>query len=138
MPTRESAFYNGALDVAETTGFAFRTFRPDASPSDVARTKYVKAPYAEAVTAPAALQPGLKAVWHDFRGNLCAGIDAAPVKGEYVVESVSIPAFSAIPVRNEPYTSAPSTRYILKERVPLSTFAPDSSILGFMKKLVDI
>ena len=91
MPTRESALYDGALDVEETTEFAFRTFRPDGSPSDVVRTKYVKAPYAEAVTAPAALQPGLKAVWHDFRGNLCADIDAAPVKGEYVVESVSIP-----------------------------------------------
>ena len=91
MPTKESALYNGALDVTETTDFAFRTFRPDGSPSGVARTKYVKAPYAEAVTAPAALQPGLKAVWHDFRGNLCADIDAAPVKGEYVVESVSIP-----------------------------------------------
>lgn len=91
MPTKESALYNGALDVTETTDFAFCTFRPDGSPSDVAHTKYVKAPYAEAVTAPAALQPGLKAVWHDFRGNLCADIDAAPVKGEYVVESVSIP-----------------------------------------------
>ena len=91
MPTKESALYNGALEVGKTTDFAFRTFRPDGSPSDVVRTKYVKAPYAEAVTAPAALQPGLKAVWHDFRGNLCADMDAAPVKGEYVVESVSIP-----------------------------------------------
>ena len=91
MPTRESALYDGALEVEETTDFAFRTFRPDGSPSDVVRTKYVKAPYAEAVTAPAALQSGLKAVWHDFRGNLCADIEAAPVKGEYVVESVSIP-----------------------------------------------
>lgn len=91
MPTKESALYDGALEVEETTDFAFRTFRPDGSPSDVAHTKYVKAPYAEAVTAPAALQPGLKAVWHDFRGNLCADIEAAPVKGEYVVESVSIP-----------------------------------------------
>ena len=91
MPTKESALYNGALEVGKTTDFAFRTFRPDGSPSDVVRTKYVKAPYAEAVTAPAALQPGLKAVWHDFRGNLCADIDAVPVKGEYVVESVSIP-----------------------------------------------
>ena len=91
MPTKESALYNGALEVGKTTDFAFRTFRPDGSPSDVVRTKYVKAPYAEAVTAPAALQPGLKAVWHDFRGNLCADIDVAPVKGEYVVESVSIP-----------------------------------------------
>ena len=77
MPTKESALYNGALEVGKTTDFAFRTFRPDGSPSDVVRTKYVKAPYAEAVTAPAALQPGLKAVWHDFRGNLCADIDAA-------------------------------------------------------------
>ena len=91
MPTKESALYNGALEVGKTTDFAFRTFRPDGSPSDVVRTKYVKAPYAEAVTAPAALQPGLKAVWHDFRGSLCADMDAAPVKGEYVVESVSIP-----------------------------------------------
>ena len=91
MPTKESALYNGALEVGKTTDFAFRTFRPDGSPSDAVRTKYVKVPYAEAVTAPAALQPGLKAVWHDFRGNLCADIDAAPVKGEYVVESVSIP-----------------------------------------------
>lgn len=91
MPTKESALYNGALEVGKTTDFAFRTFRPDGSPSDAVRTKYVKAPYAEAVTAPAALQPGLKAVWHDFRGNLCVDMDAAPVKGEYVVESVSIP-----------------------------------------------
>ena len=91
MPTKESALYNGALEVGKTTDFAFRTFRPDGSPSDAVRTKYGKAPYAEAVTAPAALQPGLKAVWHDFRGNLCADMDAAPVKGEYVVESVSIP-----------------------------------------------
>lgn len=91
MPTKKSSLYNGSLKIKETTDFAFRTFRPDGSPSDVARTRYVKAPYAEAVTAPASLQPGLKAVWHNFRGNLCVDIDAAPVRGEYVVESVSIP-----------------------------------------------
>lgn len=91
MPTRKSSLYNGSLKIKETTDFAFRTFRPDGSPSDVVRTRYVKAPYAEAVTAPASLQPRLKAVWHSFRGNLCADIDAAPVKGEYVIESVSIP-----------------------------------------------
>ena len=45
MPTKESALYNGALEVGKTTDFAFRTFRPDGSPSDVVRTKYVKAPY---------------------------------------------------------------------------------------------
>lgn len=91
MPTKESSLYGGALKVTETTDFAFRTFRPDGSPSDVAYAKYIKTPYAEAVTAPAALKDGLKAVWHDYHGDLCADIDAAPVKGEYVVESVSIP-----------------------------------------------
>lgn len=91
MPTKKSTLYNGPLKVLETTNFTFRTFRPDGSPSDVAHTTYVKAPYAEAVAAPASLQSGLKAVWHNFRGNLCADIDAAPVKGEYVVNSVSIP-----------------------------------------------
>lgn len=91
MPTKKSTLYNGPLKVLETTNFTFRTFRPDGSPSDVAHTTYVKAPYAEAVAASASLQSGLKAVWHNFRGNLCADIDAAPVKGEYVVNSVSIP-----------------------------------------------
>ncbi|WP_303014463.1 family 20 glycosylhydrolase [uncultured Bacteroides sp.] len=91
MPTGESALYDGSLKVSETTDFTFRTFRPDGSPSDVVRTRYVKAPYAGAVTAPLALKSGLKAVWHDFRGDSCADIDAAPVRGEYVVDSVSIP-----------------------------------------------
>lgn len=91
MPTKESALYNGKLKVTETTDFAFRTFRPDGSPSDVVRTRYVKSPYAESTPASAPLRNGLKAVWHDFRGDLCADIDAAPVKGEYIVESVSIP-----------------------------------------------
>ena len=34
---------------------------------------------------------GIKAVWHDYRGNSCEGIENAPVKGEYVVNSISIP-----------------------------------------------
>ena len=91
MPTKQSTLYEGNLKVTETTDFTFRTFRPDGSPSDVARTRYVKAPYAEAVMARTSLNPGLKAVWHKFRGNLCEDIDTAPVNGEYIVESVSIP-----------------------------------------------
>lgn len=91
MPTKTSTLYTGTLKAMQTTDFTFRTFRHDGSPSGVVRTRYVKAPYAEAVAAPASLQSGLKAVWHDFRGDRCADIDAAPVKGEYVVESVSIP-----------------------------------------------
>ena len=89
MPTKESALYNGDLKVGKTTDFAFRTFRPDGSPSDVAYQ--VRQRLLMRRLLPGCFAARLKAVWHDFRGNLCADIDAAPVKGEYVVESVSIP-----------------------------------------------
>ena len=39
MPTKQSTLYEGNLKVTETTDFTFRTFRPDGSPSDVARTR---------------------------------------------------------------------------------------------------
>ncbi len=91
MPTAQSSLYDGSLKIKETTDFAFRTFRKDGSPSGMVRTKYVKASYAEAAMAPDSLQRGLKVVWHDFRGKLCSDIEVAPVKGTYVVESVSIP-----------------------------------------------
>ena len=60
MPTKQSTLYEGNLKVTETTDFTFRTFRPDGTPSDVARTRYVKAPYAEATAAPASLNSGLE------------------------------------------------------------------------------
>lgn len=91
MPTKNSSLYSGAMKVKETTDFTFRTFRHNGTPSDVARTKYVKAPYAEAAPVTTSLKPGLKAIWHNYRGDICAGIEDAPVNGEYIVESVSIP-----------------------------------------------
>ena len=91
IPTSESALYPGELKITESTDFTFRTFRPDGSYSDVLRARYVKAPYTEAVAAPANLQKGLKAVWYAYRGDRCANIETGHVKGEYVLDSISIP-----------------------------------------------
>ncbi len=55
------------------------------------KTKLVKAPYAEADGTATVSGDGLNVVWHDFKGEKCADIDAAPVKDTYVVETVSIP-----------------------------------------------
>ena len=90
-PTLESPRYTGPMTVTETTGFTFRTFRPNGTPSDIVKTRFVKSDYAEADAAVRATGGGLKAIWHDFRGDRCAGIEHAPVVGEYVVETVSIP-----------------------------------------------
>lgn len=91
FPSKASQLYKGPLKVTETTEFTFRTFRPDGSAADMVKTKYVKAPYAESDAAAVLSGDGLKVVWHDFKGDKCADIDAAPVKGEYTVETVSIP-----------------------------------------------
>lgn len=90
-PTKTSLLYEGPLKVTETTEFTLRTFRPDGSACDMVKTKFVKSPYAEADAAAVISGDGLDVVWHDFRGEKCADIDAAPVKGTYTVETVSIP-----------------------------------------------
>ena len=91
FPTKASQLYEGPLKVTETTEFTLRTFRPDGSACDMVKTKLVKAPYAEADGTATVSGDGLNVVWHDFKGEKCADIDAAPVKDTYVVETVSIP-----------------------------------------------
>lgn len=90
MPTMESPKYTGPIKVTETTDFKFRTFRANGKPSDLFETKYIKSEY-EKPTQAAPSNPGLKVVWHDFKGNKCADITKASVKGNYKVEQVSIP-----------------------------------------------
>ncbi|NCC10185.1 MAG: beta-N-acetylhexosaminidase [Bacteroidia bacterium] len=91
MPTKSSALYTGKLRLTETTDLKFRTFRPDGSASDLVETRFVKAPYTDAATQPTDLASGLRAVWHDYKGNACSDLVTAPVKGTYTVEKVSIP-----------------------------------------------
>lgn len=89
-PTVNSTLYEGAFKVTETTNFIFRTFRSNGNPSDTYKTKYMKSDYLAPVEVTDAKE-GLKAVWHNFRGNKCDEVTEAPVNGEYIVESVTIP-----------------------------------------------
>ena len=90
IPTAASTLYEGPLQMTETTDFTFRTFRANGAKGDFVKTRFVKSEYAPATqTAPSS--PGLEALWHDFRGNRCANISEAPLKGRYKIEDVCIP-----------------------------------------------
>lgn len=91
IPTKNSTLYEGNLKVTETTDFTIRTFRPDGSACDAIKTKFIKKPYSEADANAQPSAAGLKAIWHDFRGDSCSLIETGRLKGEYVVETVSIP-----------------------------------------------
>lgn len=90
IPTLESALYTEPVKVTETTDFTFRTFRPNGKKGDIVKTRFVKSECAPAVEA-APAHTGLQAVWHEYKGDHCAEIEAAPVKGTYEVPDVVIP-----------------------------------------------
>ena len=91
IPTLESQQYTTPMDIAETTDFTFRTFRPNGKKGDIVKTCYINSDYAAASTEVPA-HNGLKAVWYDYKGDRCAEIDSAPVKGVYEIDDVQIPA----------------------------------------------
>ncbi|WP_278624401.1 family 20 glycosylhydrolase [Parabacteroides gordonii] len=91
IPTLESPRYTEPIKVTETTDFTFRTFRPNGKKGDIVKTRYIKSEYAPAAEATPS-KKGLQAVWHEFKGNKCAGIEKAPVNGTYEISEVTIPA----------------------------------------------
>ena len=91
IPTSESPLYEGAIKVTETTDFTLRTFRANGKKGDIVKTRFIKDEYTPAVEANPS-HTGLQAVWHEYAGNDCAGIDAAPVNGTYEVKEVGIPS----------------------------------------------
>lgn len=89
-PTRSSALYNGPIKIDHSTDFIFRTFRADGTPSEAVKAKFIKMDYSPAT--PVTIKgSGLKATWHEYVGEHCKEIEAAPVNGEYQVSTVSIP-----------------------------------------------
>lgn len=90
IPTTDSPRYTGELSVNKTTDFTFRTFRFNGKKADIVKTRFIKENYALPVQADA-LQPGLRAVWHEYRGDRCSEIAEAPVNGTYGVSEVTIP-----------------------------------------------
>ena len=90
-PTAESPQYTDTIRVKETTEFTFRTFRSNGKKGDIVKTRFIKGEYAPAVKV-APSTPGLKAVWHEYRGNNCKDIISGKVNGTYSIEDVKIPA----------------------------------------------
>lgn len=66
------------------------TSKSDASKSGVSESDVSESDVSRA-SAKAGFKPGLTAVWHEYRGESCAGIESAPVNGTYEVPEVSIP-----------------------------------------------
>lgn len=91
VPTVQSPLYEDTLRVKKTTDFTFRTFRANGKKGDIVKTRFIKGEYALAVKV-ALSSPGLKAVWHDYRGNNCGGITKGKWKGAYNIEDVVIPS----------------------------------------------
>lgn len=91
VPTLESPQYSEPIKITETTDFTFRTFRPNGKKGDIVKTRYLKGDYTQP-TEVASARNGLQAVWHDYKGDLCAEIEAAPVNGTYEISDVTIPA----------------------------------------------
>ena len=90
IPTLQSPKYETPVKVTETTNFTFCTFRPSGKRGDIVKTRFIKSEYAPAVTA-APSNPGLKATWHEFKGNRCGEIEQSLVNGTYSIEDVMIP-----------------------------------------------
>lgn len=90
LPTKDSPLYTDTIHVKQTTDFTFRTFRANGKKGDYVTTRYVKGEYSPSVKV-APSTPGLKAVWHEYRGNKCSEITKGKVNGTYQIEDVVIP-----------------------------------------------
>ena len=90
LPTATSTLYAAPVPVTENTDFTLAPFGPDGRRGDVVRTRFVRDSYTP-TTANAPATPGLTAAWHDFRGERCADIPNAPLKGTYTTSAVEIP-----------------------------------------------
>lgn len=91
VPDEHSAQYTRPFKIDTTTSFTIRYFRPDGSGADIVKTLYRKDVYRIGLGSDDE-QPGLKCVWHEAVVNRCSHIDTIPVKQEYVVDGVKVPA----------------------------------------------
>lgn len=90
IPDTASAEYTIPIEVTESTDFTFRTFGKNGRQGEIFRTKYVKEELAEPCFCTSGTE-GLDAVWYDYSGKDCAGIEAATPKKHYVVPEIMIP-----------------------------------------------
>lgn len=91
-PTATSNIVSGPIEVNTTTEFKLRSFLPNGKGSETVTTRVVIAPCSPADIDARPVGLGLKAVWHDFKGDKCADIEKAPVKSTFKVSKVTIPS----------------------------------------------
>ena len=91
VPDSASMRYEGPFTLHGECTLRLRAFTAAGNAGEVVTARYVRHPLREAEEVAGPLADGLTAVWYDYRGRSCAEIDAAPLKGRYVVEEVRIP-----------------------------------------------
>lgn len=91
-PGMSSPVLPASLTLTETTDLTLRLFRPDGTPGDMTRYRFVKSGYAPAAAPGKELSRGLSAAWYAYRGSSCAGIDEAPFKESFITDGIRIPA----------------------------------------------
>ncbi|HEY9550907.1 MAG TPA: family 20 glycosylhydrolase, partial [Prevotella sp.] len=90
MPTEQSPLFKKGMTIDKSVDFTFRTFDYAGRKGETFPTKFLKENYAPAMDV-ASSKPGLTVAWHDYAGELCAEIENAPFKANYVTPEVMIP-----------------------------------------------
>ncbi len=91
MPNSSSTLVEGPVTVDRTTDFTLRTFTADGRACEAVTTRIVIEPCSPADSTARPTGLGLKAVWHNYPGNRCSGIESTAVKGTFKVSKVEIP-----------------------------------------------
>lgn len=91
FPTAESPLYTGPVSVNRDTRFNLLPFRPDGTAGDLRSVEFRKETYAPARDVQARLAAGLLVSRHDYRGNDCREIAAAPCLQKLTADRIGIP-----------------------------------------------
>ena len=92
IPDKFSPVYIGPLTISEDCTMKFRSYNSLGIAGELDSAVFRKTDYLPAAEAPAQTTEGLKARWHDYKGDYCAGIEEAPLKKEFICGSLDIPA----------------------------------------------
>lgn len=93
IPRSSSPVYEGPLTVSKETTLSFRSYTSDGMPGDIYRAEYKQTSYMEPCENidVKTLQPGLKADWYEFRGEMCDSITTVQFNDSYITEGIYIP-----------------------------------------------
>ncbi len=90
-PSVTSQAADSPVKVTETTDFSLRIFTANGKGGETVASRVTIAPCSPADTDARPTGLGLEAVWHDYAGDICSGIEEAPVRGTFKTSKVTIP-----------------------------------------------